>query len=35
MYHIQELLADRLDNYKGKENNYTEGHIKEIQDVYA
>jgi len=33
-YHIQKLLADKLDEYKGKRNNYTEGHIKEIQDAY-
>jgi len=30
-YHIQKLLADKLDNYKGKESNE---HIKEIQDTY-
>jgi len=34
VYHIQKLLADELDNCKGKENNYVERHIKEIQDVY-
>ena len=33
-YHIQMLLVDKLDNYKGKGNKYTEGQIKEIQDVY-
>ena len=33
-YHIQKLLADELDNHKGKENNYMEGYIKEIQDAY-
>ena len=33
-YHIQMLLVDKLDNYKGKENKYTKGQIKEIQDVY-
>ena len=33
-YHIQRLLADKLDNYKGKGNNYVEEHIKKIQDVY-
>jgi len=27
-------LADELDNCKGKENNYVEGHIKEIQNPY-
>ena len=34
MYYIQKLLADELDNCKGKKNEYIEGHIKEIQDVY-
>ena len=33
-YYIQKLLADELDEYKGKGNDYTEGHIKEIQDAY-
>ena len=33
-HHIQQLLADKLDNYKGKENIYTKNQIKEIQDVY-
>jgi len=33
-YHIQKLLADKLDECKGKRNNYTEGHIKETQDAY-
>ena len=33
-YHIQKLLADKLDNCKGKEKDYTEGHIKEIQNAY-
>ena len=34
VYHIQQLLADELDNCKVKENIYVEEHIKEIQDVY-
>jgi len=34
VYHIQKLLADKLDNCKGKGNNYIEEHIKEIQDTY-
>ena len=34
MYHIQALLVDELDNYKGKENKYAEAYIKEIQDAY-
>ena len=33
LYHIQVLLVDKLDNYKGKENMYTDRHIKEIQDI--
>jgi len=33
-YHIQKLLANELDNCKGKGNKYAEGHIKEIQDAY-
>ena len=33
-YHIQKLLADELDEYKGKENDYIERHIKETQDAY-
>ena len=27
-------MADKLDNYKEKGNNYTEEYIKEIQDTY-
>ena len=34
VYHIQWLLADKLDNYKEKGNKYTDRHIKEIQDTY-
>jgi len=33
-YHIQQLLVDKLDNCKGKENKYAEEHIKKIQDTY-
>ena len=33
-YYIQNLLADELDNCKGKGNDYMERYIKEIQDVY-
>ena len=33
-YHIQSLLVDKLDNYKGKENKYAKEYIKEIQDTY-
>jgi len=34
VYHIQSLLANELDRYKGKGNSYTDNYIKEIQDVY-
>ena len=34
VYHIQMLLADELDNCKGKGNTYTDEHIKEIQNIY-
>ena len=34
VYHIQQLLVDKLDNCKEKGNKYAEEHIKEIQDVY-
>ena len=33
-YYIQTLLVDELDNCKGKENTYTDRHIKEIQEIY-
>ena len=33
-YHIQQLLADELDNCKREVNGYIEEHIKKIQDVY-
>jgi len=33
-YYIQKLLANELDEYKGKENDYIERHIKETQDAY-
>ena len=33
-YHIQSLLVDKLDNYKGKGNKYAKEYIKEIQDTY-
>jgi len=33
-YHIQTLLVDELDNCKGKENMYVDGHIEEIQSIY-
>ena len=33
-YHIQVLLADELDNFKGKGNEYAKIHIKKIQETY-
>ena len=34
VHHIQMLLADELDNCKGKGNTYANKHIKEIQNIY-
>ena len=31
---IQRMLADELDQYKGKGNDYVEGNIQEIQELY-
>jgi len=31
---IQRMLADELDQYKGKENSYVKENIREIQDLY-
>ena len=28
------MLADELNHYKGKDNNYVEANIKEIQELY-
>ena len=33
-YHIQKLLANELNSYKRKQNEYAKGHIKERQDTY-
>jgi len=33
-FQIQRMLADELDHYKGKGNNYVDGNIKEIQELY-
>ena len=33
-YKVQRLLANKLDEYKGKENNYMNNNIKEIQELY-
>ena len=34
VYHIQTLLANKLDKYKEKENTYVDSHIKKIQNMY-
>ena len=31
---IQRMLADKLDQYKGKGNKYMEDNIQEIQELY-
>ena len=33
-YHVQALLVDELDRYKGKGKFQADNHIKKIQDVY-
>ena len=33
-FQIQRMLADELDRYKGKGNNYVDTNIKEIQELY-
>ena len=33
-FQIQRMLADKLDRYKGKENQYVKENIQEIQDLY-
>jgi len=33
-FQIQRRLADELDRYKGKGNEYVEANIKEIQEIY-
>jgi len=33
-FQVQRMLADELDHYKGKGNNYVDGNIKEIQELY-
>ena len=34
MYQIQRMLADELDAYSGRENQYVNNNIREIQDLY-
>ncbi len=31
---VQRMLADELDQYKGKENGYIQENIQEIQELY-
>ena len=33
-FQIQRMLADELDHYKGRGNNYVDTNIKEIQELY-
>ena len=33
-FQVQRMLADELDRYKGKGNDYMDGNIKEIQELY-
>jgi len=33
-FQIQRMLADELDHYEGKGNDYVDGNIKEIQELY-
>ena len=34
VFQIQRMLADELDRYKGKRNEYVDMNIKEIQELY-
>ena len=34
VFQVQRMLADKLDHYKGKGNDYVDGNIKEIQKLY-
>jgi len=33
-FQVQRMLANELDHYKGKGNDYVDGNIKEIQELY-
>jgi len=33
-FQVQRILADELDRYKGKGNDYVDSNIKEIQELY-
>ena len=35
VFQVQRMLADELDHYKGKGNDYVDGNIKEIQELYV
>ena len=34
-FQVQRMLADKLDQYKGKGNKYVDNNIQEIQELYA
>ena len=34
MFQVQRMLADELDHYKGRGNDYVDSNIKEIQELY-
>ena len=34
VFQIQRMLADKLNQYKGKDNRYVEENIQEIQELY-
>ena len=34
VFQVQRMLADKLDRYKGKGNDYMDGNIKKIQELY-
>ena len=34
VYQIQRMLADELDRYKGRGNQYVDNNIQEIQELY-
>ena len=33
-FQVQRMLANELDHYKGKNNDYMDSNIKEIQELY-
>jgi len=34
VFQIQQILADKLDTYKGRENRHVDNNIQEIQKLY-